>query len=588
MKSRLVLSFLIIFFACGVIFSEDNPWGNLKKIYFFDSVGNNKKVLETLENIDFEGILSEEQEEIAQDLIKFGDYYLSKADYTNAEAFYKKVLSLSPKYWYLYNKLEKMRRRRGGLIFGFKNVFKQFLLMIKNFNSSFLFLNSLLNMIFFTVIFVFFLFSIILFFKYFKLAGNDLLIDKNGNISIKKLIITILMLLWPLVVVSGWMIYPFLFTGFLWGYLNQNEKKSISYLLFIVVIVSMLYSLNIMLESNASDKKFKTIQQVYRGHLFTNKEYDTFDNDLKVPQAMSYYQNQDFDTALSILKSTGEDYKDKLKYLLMGNIYYLSEDLAESTKYYNEALRLDDKNKILLNNFTLALLKQDKNREDGFKESAKRYPEIKEYRKKVYELKELKVSSSANLWMRLFNFSSNRFQVGLFAKTFIMEFLKLPTVYFLVIFLLYLFLIKKIFPVIGDSTYCSKCSKIIKEASVHKSYKLCDECYQLFLIKDIIFLEAKILKEKELRKKFRKRYAVGLIVSILIPGLSLNFIDRNRLYIFSSMAFYFLLGFAIVGSVVFINIFSYSPIILNLIGMFAFVIYFFINLMALTGDKNGF
>ena len=35
-----------------------------------------------------------------------------------------------------------------------------------------------------------------------------------------------------------------------------------------------------------------------------------------------------------------------------------------------------------------------------------------------------------------------------------------------------------------------------------KSHALCDGCYQLFLIKDPIFLEAKILKEKEISRQF--------------------------------------------------------------------------------------
>jgi hypothetical protein len=141
---------------------------------------------------------------------------------------------------------------------------------------------------------------------------------------------------------------------------------------------------------------------------------------------------------------------------------------------------------------------------------------------------------------------------------------------------------------IGGSTYCSKCSKIIKEASVHKSYKLCDECYQLFLIKDVIFLEAKILKEKELNKKFRKKYTLGLLFSVLIPGLNFTYKERNRLFILLASLFYFLLGFSLIGTFVFTDVFSTAPIILSLIGMLAFLVHFIVNILSIVGDYDGF
>ena len=580
--------FFIILFLCiaAFIFPADKPWGNLKKIYFYDSVEDYSGVLENLGAINRDGLEKGEVATLSKNLIEFGDHFFAQKKFDIAEAFYRKVLDLSPDHWYLYNKLEEIDREKGNFFFNFKNVFSQLLLVMGNFKSSFLLVNSFFNMVFFVGLFVFFLFAIILFIKYFRLAGNDLLIDDNGGLSLRNIAIISVILLWPVLILTGWIIYPFLITGFLWVYLNENEKKTIYYMLIFVIAFTLLYSFNLMLENSARDKKFKIVQKVYENHLYGRGDYEKFDNELKVAQAYSYYQNKQNDIALDILLSTGETYKDKLKFDLMGNIYYKSANYSDSVNYFNESLRLDDKNKLTLNNFTLALLKADD--EEVFNEYAKRYPEIDQYQKKVSDLNEVKLSPTGFLWKRLLHNSSERFSPTTFIKDLLNEFFKLPIVYFILVLFLYIFGVRKIFPLMGGSTYCSKCTKIIKEASVHKSYKLCDECYQLFLIKDVIFLEAKILKEKELNKKFKKKYLIGLVFSLLIPGLNLNYKARNRSFIFMSLMFYFLLGFAVIGTITFTRIYLTAPIILNLIGILALVFYFLFNLFSVLGDYDGF
>ncbi|MCP5049630.1 MAG: hypothetical protein GY940_20840, partial [bacterium] len=269
---------------------------------------------------------------------------------------------------------------------------------------------------------------------------------------------------------------------------------------------------------------------------------------------------------------------------LMGNIYYRYGEFSQSKKYYSESLKMNDKNPIALNNFTLALLKD--HNPTVFQSYAKRYPEIERYRSKELYLKEIKLRRGV-LWGRLFNFSGDTFSLGKLVSGTLGECFKLPVFYFLILFILYVTLLKKITPNLGESTFCSKCSRIIKEASVHRSYKLCDECYQLFSIKDVIFLEAKILKEKELKKKFKKKFFVFILFSVLIPGLNFSQRENNRLFVALCGAFYFLLGFAVVGFINFDHIFSASPLFLNLFGIIAVGFYFFVNLFSVLGDKDG-
>ncbi|NIM15124.1 MAG: hypothetical protein GTO45_24435 [Candidatus Aminicenantes bacterium] len=587
MKNK-ALVFVILFLCCTIwVLPKEDPWGNLKKIYFYDSFSKYDQVLEHLRLVELEGLKRADQKEIASRLIAFGDSYFKKGKYQYAEEFYKKVLKLSPDYWYLYNKLEKIDRIKGRFIINFKHLFSQLFMMLKSFKASFLLVNQFFNLLFFAALLVFFLFSLILLFRYFRLAGNDLVIDEQGTVSRKKALIFLAIILWPMVFLTGWMVYPFIITGFFWAYLSGNEKKAVKTMLIVVAAAAVLYSLNLMLEKNIRTADFKKVQKVYEGHLFDKEDYQAFDDQLKVAQAFSYYEKGDINglnRAMDILVSTGEDFKVPSKYDLMGNIYFRFGELTQSIDYYRESLLLNDKNKVALNNFALALLKE--NEPEVFKSYAQRYPEIDSYRTKTLDIKDIKINQG-ELWERLFNFSEQNFNMGKFLTSILGELFKLPVLYYILFFILYVMMLPKFVPERGESSYCSKCSKIIKEGSLHKSYKLCNECHQLFSIKDVIFLEAKILKEKELKRKSRKKYVFRLIFSLFIPGLNLHHRENNRLYLVFSVVFYFLLGVAVAGTVNFNRIYLASPLALNFIGATAAILYLIINLISVIGEENG-
>jgi len=584
MKKNLL--FLILFsFGTILLMAVENPWGNVKKIYFYDSIQDYDHVRENLELIDFSQVTRKEQKKIAVRLIQYGDYYHEKGNSELAEKFYHKVLGLSPDYWFLYNKLEKIRRDRGGAFLSFKNMFSQLFILLKNFKASFVIVNHFLDILFFSGMGVFFLFTFLLFLRYFRLAGNDLILDKEGKFSLKKALIVVAVLLWPLLLMTGWMIYPFIISGFLWLYIDENEKKAIKFILIMVAVLSMFYSLNLVMEHNIRTKAFEMAEKVYAGHRFEKNLYDSFDDQLKVPLAYSYYENGEYDKALDILTSTGEDFQQVAKSNLMGNIYYKFGEISQSMKYYQDSLKLDDKNDVALNNFTLVLIKNQN--PTVFNEWAGRYAEIEAMRTQVSTIKDVKISQG-DLWRRLLNVSGKSFSLVGLLKILFAKLLTLPVFYYILIFLGYIFGLKKITPTLGESTHCSKCSRIIKEASVHRSYKLCDECYQLFSIKDVIFLEAKILKEKELRKKFRKKYSLALLFSLFIPGLGFVQTANNRVFLTLSITFYFLLGFAIFGTVIFQQVFMTAPLFFSFLGMCALVVYLLVNIISVIGDEDGF
>ena len=125
-----ILFVILLLFCSGVILPAPNPWGEIKKIHFYDSIKKYDQVLVHLEGIDFERVKRGEQKEIATRLIRFGDHYLNLGLYDHAEAFYRKVLLQSADYWFLYNKLDKINRAKGAWFFKLSYLFKQWMLKV--------------------------------------------------------------------------------------------------------------------------------------------------------------------------------------------------------------------------------------------------------------------------------------------------------------------------------------------------------------------------------------------------------------------------------------------------------------------------
>lgn len=583
MKKKALFLFLF-FWLFGSLIPETNPWGELKKIYFYDSLNKYTRVMESLNDVDIHRIKRSDKKEFARQFIQMGDKYFNENRMDLSENFYQRALAISPDYWFVYNRLEKINRERGKFFFNVKNLFKQFSTILSDFEASFILFNHFFNVLFFSSILIFFILAILLFVKYFKLSGNDLFIDQSNSLSWKMVFLVALLLLWPLLFFSGWMVYPFLVVGFLWRYLGDSERKSIVFGIIIIGVTSLLFAFNKVILDHYKTDGFNDVKKVFGGELVEKMEYEKYDNELKVYLSLSYYENNRLKMAEDILKSTGEGYRNKLKYILLGNIYYKFENIAESIKYFRMALKLDDRNDIALNNFSLVLLENDN--PEVFKSWSKRYPEINGYKNSNLVLKDIDVSQMF-LWRRLLNLNGQDFNLWIFTAGILKSLFTLPISYCLLIFFGYVVLMPRIFSRLGKSTYCSKCKKIIKESSVHRSYKLCNDCYQLFMIKDVIFLEAKILKEKELSRKSRKRNFFVLLASLVIPGLRLNFTSQNRLFVVLAGLFYFFLGYTILNKLVFEKVFLSPPIFLNIVGGVAVFLYFLTNLYTLRGSENG-
>jgi tetratricopeptide (TPR) repeat protein len=586
MAKKLILTLIAMIILVSFSWAAANPWSNLKKIYFFDSSGDISAVKENLTQLDAQNLIPAEKIELLQKLNELGDRYFKKKNFPLAETFYQKILLISPQdAWPIYNKLEKINKLKVNLLWNFKNIGRQLELVSQDFSGTFLLLNCFFNILFFSSLLLFYLSIAIMFLKYFKLVMHDFILGGNSDFQSKKLIFLLILLLWPLTVLGGWGYYPFLFCGFMWFYFDHDDRVNIKRVVGILLAMTLISSVNNYLEKSLQNPGFQTIKNIYAGHLFSEQSYNRFDNEMKVMQAYAYYNQHKTDTALDILQSTGNNYNSTLKLNLLANIYREKGNIAQSIQFYRQSLSLDDQNKVTLKNFTLALLKN--NDPELFKFYLKNYPEIMSYKDNISISQTIKLPEKI-LWKRLLNFSWEDFHFWNFLSNIAVEFFKIPILLACLIMLVYISLLKKLSPILGQSTFCNKCAKIIKKKSIEQAHTLCEDCYQLFLIKDPIFLEAKIIKEKEISRQFRFKYFLSLIASLFIPGFCLNFKNKSNVFTFTFLLFFNVFGFYLFSALTFKNFFGTIPMFINFIGIFAIILYLAINAYSLRGDDHGF
>jgi tetratricopeptide (TPR) repeat protein len=583
-KTALLLSALLL--PGALCPAAVNPWSNLKKIYLYDSSGDMGAVRENLDHMDIRALPPGEKIELLQKLNELGDRHFREQNLALAEAFYRRIIQLSPEdSWPLYNKLERIRGRQGRRLWDFGNIGRQFGLVARDFSSTFMMLHTAVNVFFFSSLLLFFLTVIVLFLKYFKLVTHDFILSGTSVFQVRRLVFLLLLLLWPLAFLGGWGYYPFLFCGFMWVYFDPAEKRNIRRIMIIVLAATLGCSVGNYLEKSLQSPGFQTIKNIYAGRLYPESVHARLDNETKVMQAHAYYEQRHPEQALDILLSTGNNYQSVMKWNLLGNIYLQKGNVAQSIQFYRQSLSMDNQNQVTLRNFTLALQKNDD--PDSFELYQKSYPDIQKYKGQVAVPQTGRLPEKF-LWQRLLSFSRRNFSAIGFLSHVTVEFLKFPVLLALLLMFVYISLLKKLLPDLGQSTFCNKCSKIIKKKSLEHAHPLCEDCYQLFLIKDPIFLEAKIIKEREINRKSRFKYSMSLIVSLFVPGFALNLKNRSGLFSLMFLLFFNSFGFYLFIALAFKGFIGTVPMFVNLIGMAAVVLYLAINALSLRGDDHGF
>ncbi len=579
-----IIVFLILFLLFSSINANDSL-GNVYKLKYYNLETDDNQFLRSLSEFNLQELSRREFRLSLIELEKIGDRFAREGKLDKALIVYSKIHENSGDYWQVYNKIENLERKKGSFFFSIKNFLRQTISLLHNSDSFFVIAGLTFSSLYFASILIFFIFAIILFYRYFKIFSNDSLNAESGDVSVRKIVVFSIALLWPFVFFSGWMIFPFIITGLFWSYFNRNEKQSIMVLIILIFVFSVFFSIRSYLNKSMESETFYTVNEVNSGKYFSKSDYTKFDNELKVYLAFSYYENKDYNSSLDILLSTGEGYRSILKFNLLGNIYYKSGNFEESMKYFKDSLDLNENDEIALHNFAIVLAIQ--NNSKIFDSYASRFPEIKQIINNVHKIKEIKVKPGL-LKRRAFYSSKEKFAPFSFFVSILKEFIELPIMYFSLLTLLYIYFINLVFSKLGESIRCEKCSKIIKETSADASNHFCNECYQLFMIKDVIFLEAKVAKEEKIKKKqFIRGIFVGG-VSIFFPGLNFIFKEKYLSFIIFSIIFYTFAVFSITGKILFENMYSIQPVIFNITSIITVIFYLFINLYSVKGDSDGF
>ncbi|MEN8154924.1 MAG: tetratricopeptide repeat protein [Acidobacteriota bacterium] len=585
MRKNSKIIIIAIFLIFSSFLSAEISSGNVYELQYFDLQISDSHFINSLAELNLSDLPRKELNESIVKLEKIGDTFAKDGKFDNALIVYNKIKDNARGYWQIHNKIENIERKKGSVFYSIGNFINQSLSLFHKSNSFFALTGVAFSSVYMASIFIFFIFSILFFCKYFKIFSNDALGSNNEGFSLKKIIFFSILLFWPLIFLTGWMIFPFILSGLFWSYMDRYEKQAVILMVILIFIFSFFYSFRAHLYKSIESDAYYTINEVSKGKYFSKGDYSKFDNELKVYLAYSYYENRDYNTSLDILLSTGENYKNILKLNLLGNIYFKSGNYEESMKYFKNTLELNEDNDTALHNFTLVLAMQKNSK--VFDSYASRFPEIKNLRDKIHKIKEVRVKAGL-LKKRAMNSSKEKFSPFTFIISVLKEFIELPVLYFSLLLLLYIYFINFLFPFLGESTRCSKCSKIIKKSATDASNNYCGECYQLFMIKDVIFLEAKVAKEEKIRKKnFGRGVLIGLL-SLVFPGINLAFKEKYYSFIFLLLAFYSFAFFTFAGKTLFLNIFSTYPILFKISMIFTAGIYLFINLYSIRGDSDGF
>ncbi len=584
MKIRLSFILLLIFVLYPVKISGNNSIGTINKIKFFHSISDNSSFMRSLSEFDFNKLTEDKKTYAINELEKIGDDFVSKGDLEKANIVFRAIANGVPGYWQIFNKIENIKRLNGSSFFNVKISLDQIISLLQNDNSLFAFLSLAVTSLYFSAIFVFFIFSIVLFFNNFNLFSTDALNTRDGEISVKKILFFSLALFWPLLLLSGWMIFPFLMSGLLWVYYNKKEKRGIITLVIIIFIFSSLFSVISFMRRNRSSDTFIVAAEVISGKRYNKKDYSKFDNELKVYLAYTFYKDGDFNSSLDILLSTGESYRSNLKYNLLGNIYYKSGNPKKSLKYYKNSLELNENDQTAIHNFTIVLASHERSK--VFNSYVKRFPLIEQLKDDVDQLKEVEIDRNL-LKRRIFNNSNDKLDPSYLTLEIIKEFMKLPIIWFSLILLLYIYIVDRFFQNVGKSVRCSKCNKITKRINTEKGVVFCNECHQLFKLKDVIFLEAKVAKEKKIRKGNFLKGIIVYVLSVFSPGIKLLFTRKYISFILFAILFYSIAIFSIAGKLIFQKLYSTYPIIFSISSLFCILMYILINFYSIKGDSSG-
>ncbi len=313
-------------------------------------------------------------------------------------------------------------------------------------------------------------------------------------------------------------------------YSLKEEKKTIFIylIIFLLSFVFLLYT-NII-QTASQNENYRAILKIKNGEYKTNyltKIENSLGNNpdpqLALTLAVRYYNDNllfDAKRVLERIKET-EQY-NKIKYFYLGNIYYKVGFFSKAKDMYFKALQSAPDDPYI--NFNISVLLYRINQPD----LAQKYALISQKAgiRRSEDITSLKDPIDINV------FSYVKFKIE--RKDF-----NHPILIGLIVFFVLLALLKLIIRNIGSSTRCASCGRPTKKNRNSVNDRYCEECFNLFIIREPFLSETRKIKYKEIEENNLKKSKIVLFLSIFFPGLDFIYREKISLYFILSSVFYF-------------------------------------------------
>ncbi len=574
---------LVFFFVFSCLFADEGQFyleGYLKELKYQAGFASGKEhLLEMINSLPEKNISFRQAQWLNRELTEIALNYQQKGDLTTAEKIMEKIVKADWGDWKSISFYHEIKKQNSGA-FVLDPWFRQLKKILTDFNSSLFLVNRLIYYAFLALMIATLFYVFFFFLNYFEIIINDCLLNDQRQFIFRKLIIALALLFWPVILFS-WGFFPFLIAPFCWYYFEKRNRKNLLFLFGGLLILSLLMSFKLYIEKAYSSPEFKKAENIFYAKKMAISDYRDLDSELQIYQAYNYIAERNYQRAEEILSQSKMN--SLLAKKLKGILALEYREYDRSISYFRDLLQAGERDYSTLNNLTLALVR--KGEMDVYNSFANAYEEIKTLKNNVFDIV-LPSRDSSFLFKRLFYLGKEKPHLLEMLKVIGFSFLRVPVYLGILIFLFYLKIIKKLFGGIGRSIFCSKCHKIIKRPPIERPNLMCDDCYQLFLIKDPIFFDAKILKEKELQKSAGRKKNVFLILGIVIPGIALLYKKNYGLFsvLYAKFAFFSLLALSAAND--FYRHFQAVPLLLPLSGILAVLAYLILNISAIWVEND--
>ena len=189
MKKNFALITIAFIIILSPLLSAEISSGNVLELKYFDLRISDDYFINSLSELNLSGLSRKDLNESITKLEKIGDTFAKDGKLDNALIVYNKIKDNTTGYWQIYNKIENIKRKKGSVFYNIGNFFRQSLSLLHRSNSFFALTGLVFTSLYMASIFIFFIFSMIIFIRYFKIFSNDSLNSESGGYFLKKIIV---------------------------------------------------------------------------------------------------------------------------------------------------------------------------------------------------------------------------------------------------------------------------------------------------------------------------------------------------------------------------------------------------------------